>query len=43
VRFAIDRGSNGVEKVLSAKRLGQKLDRTGFHGPNRHRDVAVTR
>src|SRR5204863_6328342 len=40
--IALDRVSNGVEEILLAKRFRQELDRTGFHGPNRHGDVAVT-
>ncbi len=32
---------NGVQHVLVAKRLGQEVDRSGLHGPHRHRDVAV--
>src|SRR5205823_3259623 len=40
--ITVDRVSNGVEEILLAKRLRQKLDRTGFHGPNGHGDVAVT-
>src|SRR5258708_6092001 len=39
--IALDRVSNGVEQVLLAERLRQKLHRTGFHGPDRHGDVAV--
>src|SRR5882724_12377435 len=33
--IALDRASNGVEQILLAERLRQKLDRAGFHGPDR--------
>src|SRR5258708_23904468 len=39
--ITIDRVANGVEQVLLAKRLREKLDRTGFHGPDGHGNVAV--
>jgi hypothetical protein len=34
---------HGIEHVLLAKRLGQKIDRAGFHRLHRHGDVAVCR
>jgi len=34
---------DGVEQVLVAERFRQEVDGPGFHGPHRHRDVAVTR
>ncbi len=30
-----------VQQILVAKRLCHELDRTAFHRPNRHRDIAV--
>src|ERR1700704_6363580 len=39
--IALDRVSNGVEQILLAERLRQKLHRAGFHGPDGHGDVAV--
>ena len=41
--IAIDGTPKGVEEILLAKRLGQELDRAGFHRANRHGNVAVTR
>src|SRR5207253_10922456 len=32
-----------IQHVLVAKWLGQEVDRSPFHGPNRHRDIAVPR
>src|SRR5262245_29996928 len=31
-----------IKQVLLAHRLGQELDRSGFHGPHRHRDIAMS-
>ena len=39
--IALDRVPNGVEQVLVAEGLRQKLDGAGFHGPDRHGNVAV--
>src|SRR5215471_4655327 len=39
--IALERGGDRIQHVLIAKRLGQKIDRAGFHGLDRHRDVAV--
>ena len=32
---------NGIEHVLIAKRLGQEIDRSALHGPDRHRNIAM--
>src|SRR5439155_22760859 len=40
--IALDRASNRVEQLLLAEGLRQKLHGTGLHGPDRHRDIAVT-
>src|SRR6267143_508356 len=40
--ITIDRVANGVEQVLLAKRLREKLDGAGLHGPDRHGNVAVS-
>jgi hypothetical protein len=37
----LKRYANRVEHVLLAKRLGQELDRSGFHRLHRHRNVAM--
>ena len=37
----LDSAANGVEQVLLAKRLRQKLNRARLHCSNRHGDVAV--
>src|SRR5207253_2315785 len=39
--IALDRVSYGVEQILLAERLRQKLHGAGFHGPDGHGDVAV--
>jgi hypothetical protein len=32
----------GIEQSLFAERFGEKFDRTGFHGLDRHWNIAVT-
>src|SRR5437879_13057490 len=39
--ITIDRLADGIEEVLLAKRLREKLDRAGFPGPDRHGDITV--
>src|ERR1043165_9065714 len=39
---AIERLLNRIEQVLIAKRLRQKLHRTGFHRSHRHRNIAMS-
>src|SRR5207244_13514412 len=39
--ITIDRVADGVEQVLLAKRLREKLDCAGLHGPDRHGDITV--
>src|SRR5215831_1047555 len=39
--IALERGGDRIQHVLIAKRLGQKIDRAGLHGLDRHGDVAV--
>jgi len=41
VAIALKRRGDRIQHVLIAKRLGQKIDRAGFHGLDRHGDVAV--
>src|SRR5712672_3033428 len=31
-----------IQKIVIAKRLGEELQRAGFHRTHRHRDVAIT-
>src|SRR5262249_49678902 len=38
-----DRGRDGVDHVLIAKRLWQKVDSASFHRTDRHGDVAMAR
>src|SRR5947208_4287589 len=40
---ALDRGRNGIQKILIAKWLGEEIDSAGLHGPHRHGDIAVSR
>ena len=40
---ALDSGRDRIEKILVAKRLGEKIDSAGFHGPHRHGDIAMSR
>src|ERR1700722_18371992 len=37
-----NRRHHSVQHFLLAKRLGQKIDRSTLHGPDSHRDVAMT-
>ena len=39
--IAFDRRGDRVQHVLIAEGLGQEIDRAGFHGLDRHGDVAV--
>src|SRR5262249_55003243 len=41
--IAFQRSLDGIEELLFAERLGQKLDRAGFHRLHGHRDVTVSR
>src|SRR6267142_2615710 len=40
---AVDGSGHRVDHVLVAERLWQEIDRTGLHGSDRHRNVAVSR
>jgi len=39
----LDSARDRIEKILVAKRLGEKIDSAGFHGPHRHGDIAMSR
>src|SRR5262249_11372525 len=41
VAIPLERRGDRIQHVLIAKRLGQKIDRAGFHGLDRHGNVAV--
>ena len=40
-RWFRDRQLDGVQQILIADGLGQKLYRTGLHRPNRHRNIGM--
>src|SRR5215218_7643014 len=40
--IALDRGRDGIQKILIAKRLGEEIDGTGLHGPHRHGNIAMS-
>src|SRR5262249_23372956 len=39
--IAFERDAHRIKEVLLAEWLGQKLDRSGLHGFDRHRNVAM--
>jgi hypothetical protein len=40
--IAFQRMLNRIQEILIAKWLGQELNRSGFHRPDRHGDVAMS-
>src|SRR5262249_23132701 len=40
---ALDRGRDGIQKILVAKWLGEEIDSAGLHGPHRHGYIAMSR
>src|SRR5262252_6572297 len=41
--IALDRGCNGIQKILVAKWLGDEFDSAGLHGPHRHGYISMSR
>ena len=41
--LTLDRGYDGIEKILVAKQLGKEVNGACFHGPHRHGNVAMPR
>src|SRR6266508_777074 len=39
--IALDRGRDGIQKILIAKWLGEEIDGTGLHRPHGHGNIAM--
>src|SRR5262249_42920208 len=39
---ALDRGRDGIQKILIAKRFWQEIDGARFHRPHHHGDIAMS-
>src|SRR4029450_11507484 len=40
--IALDRGRDGIQKILIAKRLSEEIDGTGLHRPHGHGNIAMS-
>src|SRR5262249_40080229 len=41
--IALDRGRNGIQKILIAKRLAEEIDSDGLQGPHGHGYISMSR